>query len=668
MRAMVDAMPWRSTMPETTPSRLEPGQALPLFTDNVRDYALVLLDPAGHVASWNPGVQLIKGYAADEIIGRHWSCFHPPEDVAAGKPQQQLELAAATGRSEDISYRIRKDGSRFLANVIITAIRSPDGGLLGFAKVTRVLADRIVAEERVSASEGRLQTLVDTVFDTVVDGLITINRRGQIQAFNKACVRLFGYTVEEALGKNVNMLMPEPDRGQHDRYLSNYLATGHAAIIGTGRDVFGRRKDGSVFPMRLAVGESFGNAEHAFVGVIHDLSEQRNTQERLDDSEAQLRQSHRMEAIGQLTGGIAHDFNNLLNVIILNIESLIHDLDGRPAALEPANEILKSALSGAELTRRLLAFARRQSLQPAPLDLNEYLPPQVELLRRTLGEAVVISANLAPGLWLTHADPSQVGDALLNLAINARDAMPDGGHLIIETVNMHRDEATAAPDSGLTPGDYVVLSVTDTGVGMPPEVVARAIEPFFTTKPPGAGSGLGLSMIYGFARQSDGHLKIRSEVGIGTTVGLYLPRSFAPAIAAAAEAAADTGATLRGSESILLVDDNAAVHTVVARHLVALGYAVRVAENGPAALGILRSGEALDLLLTDMVMPGGMTGIQLAEAARQLRPGIAVLFTTGYSPHLCDTGAEVAPGLILHKPYLRHQLAEKIRAALVQLR
>ena len=654
-------------MPEVSPSPLEPAQALPLFIDNVRDYALVLLDPTGNITSWNQGVQFIKGYAADEVIGRHWSCFYPPEDIAAGKPQRHLEHAAATGRCEDIGYRVRKDGSRFLANVILTAVRSPDGDLLGFAKVTRDLTDRIMTEERVSASERRLRTLVDTLLDMLVDGLITINRRGEIQSYNKACVRLFGYTVDEVLGRNVNMLMPEPDRGRHDRYLSDYLTTGNAAIIGIGRDVFGQRKDGSVFPMRLAVGETTDTGAHAFVGIIHDLTEQRRTQERLRDSEAQLRHSQRMEAIGQLTGGMAHDFNNLLSVIVGAIEVLIDSLKDRPADLELADEILKSALSGAELTRRLLAFARRQPLRPAPLDLNEYLPPQIELLRHTLGEAVAVSATLAPGLWLTHADPSQVGDALLNLAINARDAMPAGGQLIIETGNVHLDQDTAAQDNEVTAGDYVILSVTDTGGGMSQEVVAHAVEPFFTTKAPGAGTGLGLSMIYGFAKQSGGQLEIHSEVGVGTRVGLYLPRSVVTDIVSAAEAVAATVASPRGTESILLVDDNAAVRSVGARHLTTLGYAVRVAENGLAALDILRSNERFDLLFTDVLMPGGMTGFQLAEVARRLRPGIAVLFTTGYTPQLNGAGADVEPDLILHKPYLRHQLAEKIRSALGQV-
>jgi two-component system, LuxR family, sensor kinase FixL len=243
-------------VPERISPPLEPSQVLPLFIDAVRDYALLMLDPAGNVASWNQGAQLIKGYAAEEIIGRSFSCFYPPEDVAAGKPQRELQHAAAAGRLEDVGYRVRKDGSRFLANVVITAVRGAGGELLGYGKVTRDVTERIEAEERVRASETRLRTLIDTLFDTVVDGLITINRDGQIQSYNNACIRQFGYTREEVIGNNVKMLMPEPDRSQHDSYLSNYLATGSAAIIGIGRNVFGQRKDGSVFPMRLAIAKT----------------------------------------------------------------------------------------------------------------------------------------------------------------------------------------------------------------------------------------------------------------------------------------------------------------------------------------------------------------------------------------------------------------------------
>jgi PAS domain S-box-containing protein len=386
--------------------------------------------------------------------------------------------------------------------------------------------------------------------------------------------------------------------------------------------------------------------------LVEDITRQKQV-------EAELRQAQKMEAIGQLTGGIAHDFNNLLGVIIGNVEFLIDAVRNEPDHSELAKEILNSALSGADLTRRLLAFARRQTLQPRRIDLNTYLPNHIAILRRLLGETIQITTTLSDTLWPTRADPSQVGDALLNLAINARDAMPHGGRLTIETANAHLE--AGEQDAEVTPGDYVVLSVTDSGTGMPPEVLERVLEPFFTTKGPGAGSGLGLSMIYGFARQSGGHLTIDSEPGRGTTVWLYLPR-----VQAAEETDGDAKEPLPlGDEAILLVDDNAEMRTVTRRHLASLGYRVSEAASGPAALAILQNDSSFDLMFTDIIMPDGMTGYQLAAVAQDLYPELKVLFTTGFARP--PAGSEtIVPrsGLMLRKPYRKQTLATSLRAAL----
>ena len=296
-----------------------------LFISTVRDYALLLLDPAGYILSWNHGAELIKGYQADEIIGRHFSCLYPPGDVAAGKPARELATAASTGRFEDIGERVRKDGSHFLADVIITTIAGPDGKLRGFGKITRDITKRVAAEALVKASEARLRSLIDTVLDTVVDGLVTIDRGGTIQSYNKACINLFGYTSDEVLGHNVNILMPQPYHSEHDQYISAYLATRKAKIIGIGREVMGRRKDGTTFPMELAVGESRDGGNSAFVGIIRDLTERREAEKERE----QLRQAQKMEAVGQLTGGLAHDFNNLLAIIIGNLDLLREIRAGR---------------------------------------------------------------------------------------------------------------------------------------------------------------------------------------------------------------------------------------------------------------------------------------------------------------------------------------------------
>jgi PAS domain S-box-containing protein len=377
------------------------------------------------------------------------------------------------------------------------------------------------------------------------------------------------------------------------------------------------------------------------------------------DMQARLRQAQRLEAVGQLTGGVAHDFNNLLAIIVLDAELLAEALADDPEHGRLAAEIVATAGHGAELTRRLLAFARRQTLQPRAMDLNASITEAASLLRRTLGPAFQVELNLASGLWPLRADPSQVGDALLNLALNARDAMPDGGTLTIATANAPVAADAATPE--LPAGDYVSLTVADTGTGMTPEVLERAMEPFFTTKPPGAGTGLGLSMIYGFARQSGGTLVLDSAPGAGTTVRLLLPRAPAGTPAPVPE---DRPEVLPvGSETVLLVDDNMAVRRVAARHLAALGYSVHEAENGPAALALLQSDTRVDLLFTDIIMPGGMTGVALAQAGRRLQPALKVLYTSGFA-RITEDGSEAEPTPLLRKPFRRRALATQVRAAL----
>jgi signal transduction histidine kinase len=378
--------------------------------------------------------------------------------------------------------------------------------------------------------------------------------------------------------------------------------------------------------------------------------------------EQQLRRTQKMEAMGQLTGGIAHDFNNLLGVIVANADLLLEGVEGNAEHAELANEILRSAMHGAELTRRLLAFARQQPLSSQIVDLNARLPPIIMMLQRTLGEQISLRSSFADGLWQTLVDPSQVENALLNLAINARDAMPNGGTLSIETANVHLDAHYAALHSEVVSGDYVALSMTDTGTGMPPEIIERVTEPFFTTKEAGKGTGLGLSMVYGFAKQSGGHLSIYSDVDVGTTIRLYLPR--AQEAGDAVDETYDKALPARG-EAILLVDDNAALRRVTMRRLVTLGYRVRQAEDGSAALAIIDSGERFDLLFTDIGLPGGMNGLELAEEARRRIAGLRVLFMTGYGNLGGQNGNSAKQlGHLLLKPYTSGELARKLRIAL----
>jgi nitrogen-specific signal transduction histidine kinase len=388
----------------------------------------------------------------------------------------------------------------------------------------------------------------------------------------------------------------------------------------------------------------------------------RDVTERLQ-LEEQLRQAQKLEAIGQLTGGIAHDFNNLLTVIVCNLDLLKELQQVPPTAMQSVDLALNAALRGADLTRQLVSFARRQALVPKSFSLNERVSATVDLLQRSLGEHVEIKLVLEPNLWPAMADPSQFESALVNLAINARDAMEQSGRLTVETTNTHLDDDYTAGNPEVAVGDYAVLCVSDTGSGMTPDVRARAFEPFFTTKA-AKGSGLGLSMVYGFARQSKGHVTIYSEPGRGTTVRLYLPRADVAASAGKVRKPEPLRAA-RPNERILVVEDNTEVRETVMRQLRDLGYDTLEAPGGKEAVTILESGERVDLLFSDIVMPGGMDGTQLAEVASQLRPGLKILLTSGFARSSFQDGtASAYLKNLLSKPYRKTELAERLRATL----
>ncbi len=393
-----------------------------------------------------------------------------------------------------------------------------------------------------------------------------------------------------------------------------------------------------------------------------------------ESAEATLRQSHKMEAVGQLTGGLAHDFNNLLTIILGNLDTARRRLanmsaDASAPLARPLDAALQGAKKAAKLTHRLLAFSRQQALEPAPLDLNKLIGGISELLLRTVGSPVAIETVLAGGLWLTLADANQMENVLINLVVNAKDAMPDGGKITIETANGYLDEAYAASFSDVSPGQYTVLSVTDTGTGIDPSILERVFEPFFTTKQPGSGTGLGLSMIHGFVKQSGGHIRIYSEVGHGTSVKIYLPRLTPEAAVAAVPKALDLDLQpvmrAKSSETVLVVEDSEGVLDFACSALEDLGYRVLVASDGPEAMRFLEIEPAIDLLFTDVVMPKGMSGRQLADLALKLRPELPVLFTTGYSRNaIVHQGRLDANVHLLGKPYTQRELAQKIHAIL----
>lgn len=489
---------------------------------------------------------------------------------------------------------------------------------------------------------------LESILKSAQLGIITIGTDGIIKAFSSAAESMLGYTAEEVIGRNVNMFMASEDRTAHDGYLATYLKTGEKHIIGSGREVEGVCKDGRIIPLDLSVSEATYDHSRLFTGIIRELTEERRRQ-------AELIQAQKMEAMGQLTGGVAHDFNNLLTVLLGDLELIESGkFPGKSEQLfEEAREAIKM---GGELTQGLLAFGRRLPLSPEPADLNELVGQMRGILERTLPESIDISAPLNDDLWPVEVDPSGFKNAVLNLGLNARDAMPDGGKLILETANVVLDEDFAELHGEVAPGDYVAVSATDTGAGMSDAVQQRAFEPFFSTKETGKGSGLGLSVIYGFAKQSGGHVTIYSETGHGTTVTLFFPRQKDKGVASATVEKSPTKSSANG-ETILVVEDDQRVRRVTVRRLEALGYKVLRAPSGPEAMKVIDSGVEIDLVFTDMVMPGGMNGADVAREALKKRPDLKVLLTSGYAEEALD----IADGAqMLRKPYSAKVLAQRL--------
>ncbi len=510
---------------------------------------------------------------------------------------------------------------------------------------------RAAAERERRESESRYRA----IFETAVDAIIVSDQHGIIQEFSRAAEAMTGYRAGEVIGKNMRVLLPPAMRQEPERQTARYLWTI--------RELEVCRKDGSVFPAHLSIAEWWAGGHRHFTGILRDLSTQHREQVERTKLEAQLHQAQKMEAIGNLTGGMAHDFNNMLGVIIGNID-LLRDLKGDdPDIDELTREALDAAFRGADLTRRLLAFARQQPLRPQQVDVNELVSGITRLLRRTIGEDVEISLDLAAELGPVVVDPAQLEASLTNLATNARDAMADGGRLMIVTGNRVLDADYAAQHAEVVPGAYVMLEVSDTGCGMTPDVMHRIFEPFFTTKSRDKGTGLGLSMVFGFIKQSGGHIGVYSEPGIGTTFRLFLPR-MAEDVPIVEESVATPLLHGRG-ELVLVVEDNAALRRVVTRQLGELGYRVLAAENAAVGLELLDR-QSIDLLLTDIVMPGGINGRELARRARQRWAGIKIVFTSGFSEARLngDAGPLAACTPLLSKPYRKEDLASAAREAL----
>jgi PAS domain S-box-containing protein len=609
-------------------------------------------DTEGHYVFYNRESERVFGIGSEQHIGKTIRDVTLP-DFAAIVDEMDRKVVA-TGEPMVMELLFPPEVAYEWALVIKFPIRDETGKVVaigGFdidtTKQKRAELALATSEAQRQATEQRLRR----IFDLVQEG-IWIHVDGKVRFANPAAARLFGAkSPQDLIGMPVFNIIHPDDRERAIERTRN-LKEKLQPLPLTEMRVLGL--DG-----KTRIGE-LQAAPFIQDGVLHVISSGRDVTA-LRDAESRLHQAQKMDAVGQLTGGVAHDFNNLLTVII---GALDLDPEHIPAEMRPALEqALRAAERGAALTHRLLAFSRQQMLVTRSVDFNRLIGDMDELLRRTLGEHVEIELKLAGDLWPALADSGQVENSLLNLAINARDAMPEGGKLTIETRNVHLDDDYASHNAEVTPGDYVMMAVTDTGIGMPPDVLAHVFEPFFTTKEVGKGTGLGLSMIYGFAKQSGGHAKIYSEVGHGTTVRLYLPRLTNESKRSDSAAAAPP--RKGGGETILVVEDNPDVRRLVLRQLRDLGYEVIEAANGPQALTILDDGATIDLLFTDVVMPGGMTGRQLAEAAKTRRPNLKTLFTSGYTEDSILRLGKLDPGVrLLSKPYRKHELATRIREAL----
>ena len=622
----------------------------------IDDYAIYMLDPDGLVSSWNPGAQRFKGYQAHEIIGRHFSRFYTEEDRLAGAPQNALNTAASQGRFEREGWRVRKDGSRFWAHVVIDPIREPSGELIGFAKITRDLTERKQAEDTLRASEQQFRLLVQGVTDYAI---YMLDPHGRVTNWNAGAERIKGYRAEEIVGEHFSRFYSPEDRQAGLPEQSLRIAIDEGRFEKEGWRV---RKDGRRFWAHVIIdvirddrGQVIG-----FAKITRDVTERRATQQALEKAQQALFQAQKMESIGHLTGGIAHDFNNLLMAVLGSLELVKKRIVSEdPKTLALLNNAVLGAQRGASLTQRMLAFARRQELHLQAVEAPALFQGMAGLLETSIGPGVAIRSQFPDALPPALTDANQLETALMNLVVNARDSMPKGGVIMVSA----REETLATADPiGLKPGRYICLSVADTGTGMDERTLERAMEPFFTTKGVGKGTGLGLSMVHGLAEQSGGRLRLRSGVGEGTTVEMWLPVALDGLGGAAGDVGPDASPASPGQAGlrILVVDDDSLVLMNTRAFLEDLGHTVVEADSGQGALHLLITDPTFDLLITDQAMPQ-LTGLQLAEAARLHRPTLSIVLATGYAelPAGADSGL-----LRLAKPFTQADLAQAVATAL----
>lgn len=631
-----------------------------IFDNPVLGIRISSVAEGGRIVEANTAYREMLGYSEEEI--RRLTVFDltHPEDVPRNR---ELFDDLVTGKSTSYQFEkrfIRKDGSICWGRLTVYALRDEHGTVTHHIGLVEDISERRGVKEALQQSTERLRA----VLNAAVDGIVLIDPAGIIQSVNPSVQKMFGYAPEELVGHNVKILMPSPWREEHDGYLARYQATGEARIIGIGREVKGQRRDGSTFPLDLAVSEVRHGGEVFYLGTLRDISERVRL-------ETEIRQSQKMEAIGRLAGGVAHDFNTLLGTIRGYSEMLLSAMPQEEILRRHVEQIHRAALRGAQLTRQLLLFSRRQEVQAQAVDLGRLLGDLEVMLDRLIGEDIEVIRQIESQLHPVWGDPGELHQVVLNLVVNACDAMPSGGSLHLGLRNLEVERELAVEGGRLPPGPYVLLQVADTGVGMGEEVRRRIFEPFFTTKEPGKGTGLGLSTVHAIVRRSHGGITVESQPGQGTTFRLYLPRAGeaprkeAEPVAQPEEVApAHDGS--RGRETILLVEDDDMFRGLLRQVLESQGYQVLTAENPMEALALVAAhGEDIQLLLSDMVMPGG-TGADLAQKLGDQYPGMKVVLMSGYTDDaLASREADMTTAdAFLEKPFATQDLLRLIRELL----
>jgi PAS domain S-box-containing protein len=610
------------------------------------------LDASRRLVDVNESWLRLFGYAREEVIGHPIANFHASRLPTLHEDRWKDLLRK--GELSNVERRfVKRSGEEFDALVSVHLEKDRDGNFLRTITTTIDITRR----KRAEAAARRERQLSELLIDGSTEGIIGLDKEYRYITWNPAMEAMSGIPREELLGRHFFEMRPD--------LIGTPIETAWRATMEGRRTTLRDRPYKFAAPGRSGYYDAdfapLYGADRTIIGgfaFLRDMTERRQIEE-------QLRQAQKMEAVGQLTGGVAHDFNNLLTVIIGNLDNLQHYLPEREEPRRMIAAIMRASTRAATLTHRLLAFARRQPLEPRPVDVNKLAATMSDLLRRSLGETIVIETVLAGGLWQTLADPNQLENALLNLAVNARDAMAQGGKLTLETANAFLDETYAAAYQDVAAGQYVMIAVSDTGSGMSKEVAEKAFEPFFTTKEVGQGTGLRLPQVYGFVKQSGGHVKIYSEPGEGTTVKLYLPRLVAGDAASEVTPDARTAADQSRDATILLVEDDDDVRHYSADILRKLGYRVMEALDGPTALSVLSAEPRVALLFTDVGLPGGLNGRQLADEARERHPDIKVLFTTGYARNAIFHQGRLDPGVeLILKPFTASGLAAKINQIL----